>query len=406
MIKGSSMLSKGLLDSRTGKLWRIRLFSFFLILSPSLSHALDVRGYVKGFLENYSLPGERATVSGDYWSEFFSTRFTLMEEFSSKMAFEGSYQVIPFYGRTFIALYNVRNLSLKSYRIYDLGLFLVDPSKDRRDSFSMLQNLDRVLFTYTSDKVIATVGRQIVTFGSAKVINPTDVVTPLGLNTIDTEERPGSDAARIKYFLSPKFSLDGGFLAGHSLLQKFNGWFFRAVGNFLKNDVYLMLMKFRGDNYLYGLNWEGSIGGATGWVEASFATGQKDYFRLSGGMQYFFVGQWSLIGEYHYNGIGTIHEQDYFKVAMTRAFSSANLFLMGKDYFSLMINKDLSPLTNLGLGTTANLHDWSTLISLIFQWNLAENNYLNFTYFNGIGAHRSEFFLYPSNLVLEYRFYY
>lgn len=386
-----------------GKLWKIKLLSFFLLISNS--YALDFRGYVKTFVESYSKPEDDSILGGDYWSEFISTRFSLLNEFSENFAFEGSYQLLPFYGRTFIALYNVRNISLKSYRAYDLELFIVDPDETRENSFSILQNLDRLFFTYSDEKLMATLGRQIVTFGSAKIINPTDVITPFGLNTIDTEERPGSDALRLKYFNSG-LTLDGGFLAGHNFEEKLNAWFVKGGLNFQKNDAYLMFMNFRGDNQLLGFNWEGSIGGATGWAEGSFASGQADYFRFSAGLEYFFVGQWTIFGEYHFNGIGTLNKNDYLKVATDPAFIAANLFLVGKDYFSLFVNKELSPLVILSLGGTANLYDWSTLTNLSLSWNFAENNYLNFTYFNGFGSSGSEFSFYPANMIFEYKLYY
>jgi hypothetical protein len=389
---------------KTEKLWKIKLFSFFFLL-VSNSYAWDFRGYVKAFAESFSSPQDNSFIGGDYWAEFISTRFSFLGDFNQNFSAEASYQLVPFYGRTFIALYNVRNINLKSYRAYDLNLFLVDPDETKKNSFSIVQNLDRLFFTYSDEKFIATLGRQIVTFGSAKIVNPTDVVTPFGLNTIDTEERPGSDAARLKYFIS-QFSLEGGFLAGHHFDSDLNAWFVRFNGNFQKHDAYLMLMDFRGNNQLLGFNWEGNISGATGWAEGSYVTGDKNYFRFSTGLQYFFVGQWTLFGEYHFNGIGAYNKNDYLKVLTSPSFIAANLFLVGKDYFSVFLNKEISPLLKGGIGSTANLHDWSTLVNLNFEWNFSTNNYLTFTYFNGFGPTGTEFSAYPANLIFEYRLYY
>jgi len=384
----------------------IRASRFFLILILTIqsANAWDFRGYLKNYLQTFS--NESNTfIDGKYWGDSLSARGSILNDFNENFSFEGSYQVVPYYGRSFLIAYDVRNVNLKSYRAVDLKLYLVEPDALKESSFSMLQNLDRLFFTYSNPSLKVTAGRQIVTFGSAKIVNPTDVVTPFGLNTIDTEERAGSDAARLKYFFKD-FYLDGGFLFGKDFEKERNAVFAKSGWTIGGHNFYLMFMEFRDKNYLYGLDWQGGIGGSTVWLEGSYVEGTKDYARLSTGLQVYFGSQWSMIGEYHYNGIGTYNESDYFKTAIQPSFIEANLFLVGRNYFSLMFSKELSALYNLSFGGTLNLNDQSVLVNLLLTWNLIENNYLELGIFPGVGSQGSEFNLYPDILYLGYKFYY
>lgn len=379
-------------------------FFLILILMIESANAWDFRGYLKNYLQGFSNESN-SFLNGKYWGDSLSARGSILNDFNENFSFEGSYQVIPYYGRVFLVAYDVRNINLKSYRAVDLNLYLVEPDALKESSFSMVQNLDRLFFTYSNPSLKVTAGRQIVTFGSAKIVNPTDVVTPFGLNTIDTEERAGSDAARLKYFFGD-FYLDGGVLFGKDFEKERNAAFAKSGWTIGGHNFYLMFMEFRDKNYLYGFDWQGGIGGSTVWLEGSYVEGIKDYARLSTGLQVYFGSQWSMIGEYHFNGIGTYNESDYFKTAIQPSFIEANLFLVGRNYFSLMFSKELSALYNLSFGGTLNLNDQSVLVNLLLTWNLMENNYLELGLFPGVGSQGSEFNLYPDILYLGYKFYF
>jgi hypothetical protein len=383
-------------------------FFLILILLIESANAWDFRGYLKNYVQSFSNQNPEL-VNADYWADSISARGSILNDFNENFSFEGSYQIVPYYGRVFLVAYDVRNINLKSYRAIDLNLYLVEPDATKESSFSMVQNLDRLFFTYSNPSLKATLGRQIVTFGSAKIVNPTDVVTPFGLNTIDTEERAGSDSVRLKYFIG-NFYLDGGALFGKDFKEDRNAAFARTGWTIGGHNFYLMFMEFRGKNHLYGFDWQGGIGGSTVWLETSYVEGtkdyQKDYARLSTGIQIYFGKQWSMIGEYHFNGIGTFNESDYLKTALEPSFVEANLFLVGRNYFSLMFSKELSALYNLSFGGTMNLNDQSVLINLLLTWNLAENNYLELGLLPGVGSQGSEFNLYPDILYLGYKFYF
>ncbi len=387
------------------KISKVILLSLFY---STCAYSWDLRGYLKTYLENFSDENKKM-FNGDDSAASISARASVLNSFSDKFSFEGSYQIVPYYGLTLVQAYNVRNINLKSYRAVDLPLYIVEPQLGSSNTFSLLQNLDRLFFTYTDPKIVATLGRQIVTFGSAKIVNPTDVVTPFGLNTIDTEERAGSDAARIKYFID-NFYVDVGMLFGKDFYKERNGIFTRLGWTQEGQNFYLMAMEFRGENQLFGFNWEGGIGGSTYWLETSYVNGtkndEKDYTRLSAGTQYYFGNDWSVIGEYHYNGIGTYNKNDYVQVAIEPSFIEANLFLVGKNYFSLMFSKKLSPLWDLNFGGTMNLNDQSILLNALLVWNLTQNSYLEGGLFPGTGSPGSEFNLYPNIFYLGYRIYF
>ena len=63
----------------------------------------------------------------------------------------------------------------------------------------MASTVDWGYVAYNHGGVTVTVGRQPVTFGRGKVWRPTDLVSTFALTEVDTEYKPGADAARVDW---------------------------------------------------------------------------------------------------------------------------------------------------------------------------------------------------------------
>lgn len=385
-----------------------KLLLIFLISFSAFGDA-KLTGYVKGYPQYFTSTFNKEEL-GNVDDFIFNLPFrgSFFWDMSEKWGLELSWQLIPMVGQSSVGLFQLLTTTTFDYRAIYIDPLLVKPNKNSDTKFILFNNPDRFFVSYSDDNFNIGVGRQIVSFGSSRFVNPTDVVTPFGLNTIDREVRPGVDAVRVKYFLGD-YNLDAGWLFGKDWLIDNSALFIRAVGTAGGNDFYLMYQKFK-DNNLFGVDFTGGLGGATVWGEYSFISsvkeGSTNYSRFTVGGQYFFVGDWSIFGEYHFNGIGTNEQSEYLPLRFNVSFRDANLFLVGKHYLAAFGTKKFSALTDISLGGTWNMVDNSLLINGLFTWNNLENHYVDVGLFAGVGATGGEFTRYLDSYYLAYRFYY
>lgn len=135
---------------------------------------------------------------------------------------------------------------------------LVDLSFNLINEKSLIFNttIDRLYVEYTKDKWEVRAGRQRINWGVNLAWNPNDIFNAYSFFDFDYEERPGSDALRIKRYTgvasSVELAVSGGqdsedlVVAG---LWKWNKWNY---------DFQLLAGKARND-FVVGAGWAGSI---------------------------------------------------------------------------------------------------------------------------------------------------
>lgn len=84
------------------------------------------------------------------------------------------------------------------YRAADLNTRMYPKEMAGTESFAVFQNLDRLVLSIATESTDIYIGRQAVAWGSARVINPTDIIAPFALQELDKEERVGVDAVRVR----------------------------------------------------------------------------------------------------------------------------------------------------------------------------------------------------------------
>ena len=123
------------------------------------------------------------------------------------------------------------------------------------------------LFPYT------TLFRSIA-FGMAKVINPTDVLAPYDIATLDTEERLGVDALRVKIPLGLLGEFDAGIVAGRHFKIAESAAFLRTKFYKSGTDIALIAQAFK-NNLLIGANFARDIKGAGIWASIDSLDGES-----------------------------------------------------------------------------------------------------------------------------------
>jgi hypothetical protein len=446
-------------------------FSLLLFLLISIiiqpisvsASTLTLNGYFKSFFIGFKMPTYNTPqalaltdpASGLETLGAVNNRLRLKLLFvpSSKISLHASYDFSPRIQDPLMfneALF-ASGLESQSYRFDDFSSRLYPSENEPVSSFGIYHNLDRLFVTLKTKFADIFIGRQAIAWGSSYVINPTDVVAPFTFNELDTEERKGVDALRIRIPLGMMDELDIGYIFGKDFESKNSAFYIRGKVYLLKTDLMLLAMKFR-QNLLLGIDVSRSIGGAgfrfeTAYVKPNYfnnnninnndSTMNPDpdpdpilnlknksddgYIRTSLGLDYNFSGSIYGFLEYHYNSSGKNSPEDYINYLQTLAFTEGTAYLMGKHYLSVGVTCQISPLIPFTGMILYNASDGSFSLSPAVEYNIAENIYISAGAYLGIGKRpdyvtmvpqgmvtlfNSEFGAYPHMLFTTFRIYF
>jgi hypothetical protein len=260
------------------------------------------------------------------------------------------------------------------------------------------------------------IGRQAIAFGSAHVINPTDIIAPYTYNTIAKEERVGVDAIRLKAPTGQLGEFDIGYVFGEDFEYEESAAFISLRSYLLMTDATLMAMMFR-ENYLLGLDLARSIGGAGAWLETAYVFSEEgsdeDYLRLSVGSDYSFTDKLYAYIEYHYNGAGESEPYNYFDNLGETAYTDGAVYLLAKHYIAPGLTYQITPLLIFSGQALININDGSYLVFPIFEYSFADDIYSEIGAYIGVGDEssnpffpQSEFGLYPDRYFASLNFYF
>jgi len=421
----------------------MKCWSFILLIVLVMSLVLpvsadSVTGYYKIFFTGFQLPTLDLADSTDYEPPIGSVANRVRLKFTahptSWLSFHGAYDFSPRVQDVKLFQQDVLNGSLESggYRVSDFHERLYPVESKSVSSFAVFHNLDRFYLTVKTSFADIFIGRQAIAWGSAKFINPTDVVAPFTFTQLDTEERRGVDALRVRVPLGMMAEVDLGWIAGRDFNFADSAFFMKGKFSWFKTDVTLLMMGFR-RNLLLGIDLARSIGGAGAWCEAAWVkpgffskaeleTGIEDgaYFRASVGMDYNFSSNLYGFFEYHFNSPGKRDLRAYNDVSV--AYVDGSTYLRGRHYLNLGLTTQITPLMPLNGMVIWNLSDGSFTLSPTLEYNIAQNIYLGLGAYIGIGKspefvkqtipgspnfqYRSEFGAYPDMVYTSFRYYF
>jgi len=412
----------------------ILLVLTFSFLFPDLAHSNDkfhIGGYYKNFftiIGNPDLNGNGIPAGNTFDGLVANTlRLEALWRPSDYLSLNLAYALNPQIGMNasnmITALFPAPNPL--TYRIFDpkREIYQVSASSG---TFMLFHNIDRLNVTFSLGNSEMIFGRQPIAFGSARIINPTDVFTPFLFQELDKEERMGIDALRIKMPAGDLGELDFGYVFGDKFTFSQSALFSRAKLYILNTDVSPIFIIFR-NNLLLGFDLARTIGGASVWIEGAYVfanlldgyNSSQNYFRISAGIDYRLAEGLYGIFEYHFNGAGKIKAADYFDLLTTNAYVKGSVFLVGMHYIAPGLSWEISPLVNLTGQVILNAIDPSTFITLLLQYNISENIYVDVGTFLTFGALTningvlnpvitigSEYGVYPNLYYVSCRFYF
>lgn len=208
-----------------------------------------MRGYVKGLSAMQTLGDEgEIALENTLHNRFdvnwyMSDKFTFTVGMRNRIIVGNNVTLIPGYG---------------DYIARDNGYFDLSWLWAEDDSWIGVTQLDRLMLDYTTGNLQITLGRQRINWGQTFVWNPNDLFNTYSYFDFDYEERPGSDALRIQYYLgmSSKLELSTSLNSDKKLtsvgLYRFN------TGGY---DLQFLGGVFTETDYVLGGGWSGSIKG-------------------------------------------------------------------------------------------------------------------------------------------------
>ncbi len=288
------------------------------------------------------------------------------------------------------------------YRIIDREEPFIIESDGRIQAY---HNIDRAFLTFQAKQLVMTLGRQPLSLGTSRFINPIDIFNPFSITSLDTEERAGVDAWRLRFYQDSSV-YDLALLMGKDGQGSEGAAYGRYFESFSIGDLSLLVSQFK-QRSITGVDFQSQYAGTGLTFAAARIQGKNQKFhRASMGAERRLPNDWMLSGEYHFNGLGSHQSLLARRLLADEDWQAAQVRFLGKHYFSFAVSKVLSPLSSLSTSNTINLEDQSSFHSLQYSYNAKQDQYADLGGMLSQGSSQSEFTLYDDMIYLSYRVYY
>lgn len=296
------------------------------------------------------------------------------------------------------------------YRAFDLDEQLYPLQSSAEQNLAVYHNIDRMYSSVYLPFGDLYVGRQAISWGSAHVINPTDIIAPYSFSSLNTEEKRGVDAVRLRMPIGAMSEIDVGYVAGEEFSYAESALFARTRLYAAGADMSLLVMGFQ-ENLLIGGDLTRSIGGAGSWIEAAYvlpdalsgegADAEQQYTTVSSGMDYNFGPKLYGYAEYHFNSAGKDSSNRH------TAYTEGAIYLLGCHYAAVGGTYQLTPLMPVSGMVLMNITDFSANLSLNVDYNFTKDVYISGGCYVGTGESRStEFAAYPDLYYISVKLYF
>ena len=381
-----------------------------------------IGGYYKNFFTAFNSPFPDTPVIGVVVNRL---RLNLSYAPADSLSFAFAYDFTPrvqdplLFSQSPIAV----GTASSRYRVADLDSPLYPRTDEPVGSVGIYHNLDRASVQFSTDFADFSIGRDAIAWGSARIINPTDIIAPYTYDQLDTEDRVGVDAIRVRIPIGVMGEVDTGYIFGNNFNFGKSAVFLRTQLNAVETDFSILLMEFQRD-LLIGLDITRGIGGAGFWLETAYVfttpfddlpDAADNYLRTSVGLDYSFGGETYTFIEYHFNGAGAKNPENFLTNLEQPAYTRGGVYLLGTHYLAPGITHQLTPLISFSGQMLFNLSDPSTWVAPQIAYNVAEDIHLSVGGFISVGKRpkngdstqfQSEFGSYPNLFFSSFRVYF
>lgn len=343
---------------------RINLIVALMILMTTSAYASGLSGYWKSYglctVLNEGQPREAGS-----WQGMLRLQTSL--GLSSRIRLESALDVLPTVRDSRLWESSERTL----FRVSDPDPYLYPEDTDDLESFAVLTNLDRASVGLRLSFADLIAGRQAISWGTAHYVSPTDFLAPYPFYQLETQNRVGVDALRVRIPLGLFSEADLGVVSGYHARPDSNAAYARLHTYVYRSDIDLIAGVRRRDIVL-GCNASRAVGGASVWIDGactflgstSKQTGQT-MLRASLGTDYRLASDLYGQVEYHYSSHGS-----------AEFGQASNIYLNGKHYLIPGLSWQASPLVTVTPSAFVNLEEPSAYLIIALDYNIAQNAFL------------------------------
>jgi hypothetical protein len=284
--------------------------------------------------------------------------------------------------------------------------------------------VDRAVYRRRYDNVTFTIGRQPIDWGSGRFWQPLNIFGAFAPTDLDTDFKPGIDAALLDWYPSAFSSLTGAYVAKpkeNSAVQNSGALYYRRqVGDI--SELSILGGSVLG-NTVVGGSFESAWNGM-GWrVEGAhytLDTTNESFLFWIAGIDYQFSDGTLIAAEWYDNGHGATSQAEISTMLSDPLVGYGLQQQLGRQVLGLMVDRDLTPLLHGSytvLAAAVNDDNNKLATSLLHQFTLSysvsnESDLLFSLLFadgrgvNGSGLPQSEFGYIPATMTLRLRFYF
>ncbi len=377
-------------EDKTGLMRFILVILFLLLCNVSVSQSdnISINGYVKDLFMYYN-PKKLDEVEGkDIYYNLIHNRINLKYFANNKLTFSTEVRNRLFMGALVNQYPDFKDIINKDKGFVDLSYNMAGGN-----NWFMNTTIDRFYVDYTSGKWQITFGRQRINWGVNLVWNPNDVFNAFSYFDFDYEEKPGTDALKLQYYIAATSSVelvyklgensDEMALAGMYRLAKWN-YDFQLIGGWVGRDIVI------------GGAWAGDIKGAGFRGEFSYftpkesGTGLNSAFVASVSGDYTFTSQLYIHGGVLFNSSGTTGKAGGVDLLIDRDISPRNLSFARYSLFA-QTTYPVTPLLRFDFSSIVNPGDGSLFINPGASYSLSDNMGIMLTTQLFFGESDSEF---------------
>lgn len=207
----------------------------------------ELNGYIK------YLPSLRNSemLEKPSFDQLLHNRLNFKATFGSKWTANASLRTRFFYGNILRQFPGFKDFLETDFGYWDMSWVLWSG-----DNYVLHSTIDRAYAEYRSDKWQLRFGRQRINWGINLVSNPNDLFNTYSFFDFDYEERPGTDAVRLEYFLGEMKRLEFAVAPGRTKEESVAAFLYTF--NSKGYDVQFVSGYFQ-DRWTGGLGWAGSI---------------------------------------------------------------------------------------------------------------------------------------------------
>lgn len=333
------------------------------VAKDELGGTLEAGGFYKNFFSALLAPERSLGGAVDAHLVRATSRFRFADRFEAEAAYQLTWLIASdpaFLGGTSLSSTVGGTGAGPQRRLVELGGTLNQTANTRLD-----HDVDRLAVKLPLPFGDLTVGRQVLSWGTGRFFNPTDVLSPFAPTAVDREVRRGFDAVRLAVALGDTTQLDLLYLPQPVLEE--NGGVARFQTNLKGWDGSLSAGKYVRD-FVFGFDLVGDVGPVGVHAEGAYtvqwlargAVGEH-FFRGVVGADARPFEKLVLTAEYAFNGFGSTDASKYLALLTSARARRGEVFGAGQHVVAVAASWLASDVFTGTLSVLCNVTDPSAL---------------------------------------------